>query len=462
MPMTEPRPEPRDALPAGHGPSSRGRSAGRAACLVRVAAIAAPPGRSHAADSLSVRFEAGTAPEVSNEQYYESSVDDTTFLGRRLHGTPETRVAAVGLAELLRTFGDGRWQVRFVPDVSLGDEAVRAGASASIRGRAGERVRIALEPRAEYRRDGGFGLLRRDWRASVVARLRRLSEDELGTLRLTAGSEVVRSLVGSDAFVLSGTSARAALGYSRAPLFGPEWDVEYGAIARVFRDSTDRDHVEHRFAAAVRGTPGESNDLSFSAGAERRVTSRDVTDSRDRFTRMSTEAGAGLGLGPGWSLRPELRAEMVRYDDPDSVLDFDYRLARAQVALRRELGQAWRAGTGPRGEWLEAPWCPAESYREFAWVLELERLTAGSLWSLAPLAGRRTYATPATAAPSTNLLEPVLHSSFDFVELTGFLDQALPAGLRLRALGSLRAERHTDPDHDARSLYFSLDLRRLF
>jgi hypothetical protein len=60
------------------------------------------------------------------------------------------------------------------------------------------------------------------------------------------------------------------------------------------------------------------------------------------------------------------------------------------------------------------------------------------------------------------LLTPPLHSSFDFVELTGFLDQPLPGKLRARATAAVRSERHDVADHDARSLYFSLDLRRLF
>ena len=461
-PPAAPRRELRNLAPAPVQRRARKGSCWPVLTLVIAGAIVTRSAPALAADSLAVRVEVGTATEVSNEQFYESAIDDTTFLGRRLHDTPEARVAAVALADLFRTFGEGRWQVRFSPDVSIGDEAVRAAASASLRGRPGDRVLVTLEPRAEYRRDEGFGVLRRDWRASLLARLRRLSEDEFGALRFSAGSELVRSLEGSNAFVLSGTSARAALGYSRAPLFGPEWDVEYGAIARVFRDSTDRDHVEHRLTASLRGYAGGIHELALSAGVDRRVATRDVTDSRDRFAQFNAEAVAGLELAADWGLRPELRAELVRHDEPDSVVEFDYRLARTQLLLRREFGAAWRAGAGPRGEWLVAPWCPAEEYREFAWVLELERITGGSLWNLAPVAGRRSYAQSATAAAARDLLAPLLHSSFDFVEMTGFLDQPLPAALRVRALGAVRAERHTNPDHDARSLYFSLDVRRLF
>jgi len=428
--------------------------------MVLIGLVAAFPAR--AGDSLTVRVEVGTASEVSNEQFYESAIDDTTFLGRRLHDAPETRVAAVGLLELVRTFAGGRWHARFVPNVSLGDEALRAAASASIRGEAGERLRVALEPRMEYRRDDGFGLRRRDWRASLVARLRRPSEDEVGALRFSAGSEVVRSLEGSDPFVLSGTSARAALGYSRVPLFGPEWDVEYGAVVRTFRDSTIRDHLEHRLAASLRALSGAGHDLSLAAGLERRLANHDVTDSRDRFARFDVEAAAGIAFATDWSLRVELRGEYLRHDDPDSLAEFDYGHARAGLLARRELGPGGRVGVGVRGERLTAPWCAEEEYGELAGFLELERITGTALWSVTSAAGHRRYARSAPASLEVDLLAPLLHSNFDYAELAGFLDQPLPARLRVRAMSTVRAEWHQVPDHDARSLYFSLDVRRLF
>lgn len=432
-----------------------------AACAI-AALVACAPAPARAGDSLAVRVEVGSATEISNEQFYESTINDTTFLGRTLHATPETRLAAVALAELLRTSGGGRWEVRLAPEASLGDEASRVAAAASVRGRPTERLSFALEPRAEYRRDDGFGLRRRDWRASVTGRLRLRSPDEVSALRLSAGSEIVRTLGGGDSFVLSGTSARAALGLSRSPLFGPEWDFEYGVIGRAYRDSTDRDHVEHRVAASLRQDFPGGHSVALSADAERRVALRDVASSRDRFARVLGKLSGRLALGERWDLSPELEAEAVRHDDPDSLVDFDYRILGAQASIQFEVGPALRAGTGPRAEWLAAPWNPAEEYAEIGWAIELERLTGSAWWSLAPAAGHRRYARSAPAAPSTDLLAPVLHSSFDFVELSAFLDQQLPGALRVRSLAALRAERHENPDHDARSLYFSLDVRRLF
>ena len=55
-----------------------------------------------------------------------------------------------------------------------------------------------------------------------------------------------------------------------------------------------------------------------------------------------------------------------------------------------------------------------------------------------------------------------LHSSYAFYEIDLLADQALPGSLRLRAYVDARLESHVDHTQDARSLYFSLDLRRIF
>jgi hypothetical protein len=319
-----------------------------------------------------------------------------------------------------------------------------------------------LEPRFEYQRDASFGLEHSDWRASLVGRVRRLSLDELGVLRFNAGAEVVRVIEASDPFVLSGTSGRAALGYTRSPLSGPDWDAEYGAVVRSFRDSTNRDHVEQRLAISLREDYAWGNSLGLTVDGVRRDALREVPSTRDRFSQVHALADGSFGPGNGWSLRPELRAEITRYDDPDSLVDFDYDLYGAWLPLRREMGPAWRVSTGPRFELLAAPACPWEEYREFAWTFELEKLTGGAWWSLAPVLGHRDCKTFAANEPLGNSLTASLHSSFDFVDVTAFLDQPLPGALRTRAMGTLRAERHDDRDHDALSLYFSLDVRRLF
>jgi len=78
---------------------------------------------------------------------------------------------------------------------------------------------------------------------------------------------------------------------------------------------------------------------------------------------------------------------------------------------------------------------------------------------VAPAAGVRAYGRGPLAE---NLGLGSLHSSYAFYELTLFGDQAIAGGLRLRALASGRWEPHVDATQNAGSLYFSLDLRRLF
>ena len=72
-----------------------------------------------------------------------------------------------------------------------------------------------------------------------------------------------------------------------------------------------------------------------------------------------------------------------------------------------------------------------------------------------PVAGWRDY----DEAPDATV---GIHSSYSFAEINVLADQALPGALRLRAYVNGRLESHVDHAQDARSLYFSLDLRKLF
>jgi hypothetical protein len=74
-----------------------------------------------------------------------------------------------------------------------------------------------------------------------------------------------------------------------------------------------------------------------------------------------------------------------------------------------------------------------------------------------PIAGWRDYDEGPAGSPTVGL-----HSSYAFYEVNVLADQALPGALRLRAYVNARYESHVDPAQDASSLYFSLDLRRLF
>jgi hypothetical protein len=108
---------------------------------------------------------------------------------------------------------------------------------------------------------------------------------------------------------------------------------------------------------------------------------------------------------------------------------------------------------------LESPREPGEEYRELAGLIEMEYFGRGAWWSVVPVGGWRDYG-DAVSSDSLGFIE--LHSSFAFAEVTMLVDQSLPGALRLRLLGTTRFEWHIDPAQDARSLYFSLDLRRVF
>ncbi len=82
---------------------------------------------------------------------------------------------------------------------------------------------------------------------------------------------------------------------------------------------------------------------------------------------------------------------------------------------------------------------------------------------MSPSAGWRAYRMESSEAPAAGALAvTVSRSSYAFVQCDAIVDQSLPGAVRLRLFGSGRLERHTDPALDARSLYISLDVRRLF
>jgi hypothetical protein len=114
---------------------------------------------------------------------------------------------------------------------------------------------------------------------------------------------------------------------------------------------------------------------------------------------------------------------------------------------------------GPRLQWLRSPGEPAEAYDETAGALEVEWLLPGRWWNVGPALGWRNY----RLEPSGNPFEDVgIHSSYWFIDLSAFAEQALGAGWQLRGIGTARDEHHRDTSQNARSLYFSLDIRRLF
>ena len=185
---------------------------------------------------------------------------------------------------------------------------------------------------------------------------------------------------------------------------------------------------------------------------------RPASTTRDDLYEERGAAELETRASEPWSLVARFEGEGIQYDRPDSVLYFDQTIARALLAPRWRPGPTSTLEAGPRAEILRSPLAPAEEYRELAGVFEVEIFGPGSWWRLATAAGRRRYERPALRRG----FDPVgLHTDFGFVDLDLLVDRALAAGLRLRALLTARLERHADSGDDSRSLYFSLDLRRL-
>ncbi len=434
------------------------RAATQAFAIVGLfACLLAAPSPVRAADSLAVHAEIGGSVDTSNEFYYEDTYTDTTFLGRRLHDTPESRIAGVAAAEIGGRHGPFDFSLR--PEVTLGDKVTRLASAATLSARTDGGWRFVLEPRVEHSRDLSFGITRRQELFATRARARRTSVTGADALDLRGSGEWLSTPGSSDPFLLAHRASSVGAGWSHMGLFGPDLDLRYDLVARAFPDSQPRDHFEHQAALGLHQDFSGGHAAELDAELDRRVTQHVVGSSRDRFLEGRAAARGVVRLGDAWSIRGGVEAELVRYDAPDSVLDFDYHVERAHLTLRREVGLGFSAGIGPRAEWLGAPWNAAERYHEYGGAIALELLSASHWWSLEPSAGWRGYALSESGGTGEDV---ALHSSYAFLDLQAMGDQALPGRLKARVMLAARLEKHRDAAQDARSLYFSFDLRRLF
>jgi hypothetical protein len=421
--------------------------------LPGVPALRPPP------DSLHVHFELGASADASNEQFYEQTYTDTTFLGRQLHGTPQGSAAGVAAMELSGLRDQGRLSYALRPELALGDLVTRAGATGALGLRAGEHWRTLFEPRVQYSRDRSFGIERRELLAASTASARRRFDDGADALELHLGGELLGTHGSTDPFLLAHRNVRFGAGWDHDGLLGLGWGAQYRLDVRTFPDSTNRDHVEHDGEISLRRDFLGGHSLSLVAGATRRIASHDVPGSRDRFFEARGELLGSLHFNDQYAGELLIEADGYRYDRPDSAVDFDYALTRIRTRVRRDFGErAWLA-FGPRVEVLTAPWNAAERYVEVALPLELETLAAGHWWLLEPAAGTRAY----QLSESGNSKDPAaIHSSYLFLETEVLGEQPLPQRMRARLTAIVRFEQHDDPSQDSRSLYFSLDLRRVF
>ena len=411
----------------------------------------------HAAirDSSFTRIELGGATEITNEQYFEDTYSDTLFLGRRLSSTPEVRTGAALSLDHQRAGTDSDWWLRTHLDARLGDKLQRLEAQAQFRSSSDRFWRGLIEPSVSLRSDESFGETRRELRSRLAARLSHRTLDEANTFELAGAGDLARSQATSANYVLDRNAAELTTTWDHAvPFAAMAWRARYTALARAFPDSASRDHYEHRAEISLEWT-GLGASVSGLAQVERRLPQFVVYSTRDDYWAGQAELGGSWRPGPWGAIELALSSEGFRYQLPDSVSFFDYELHRAQLAVRRELPRGFALTAGPLTEWLVAAMAPGERYHEWGLSLDLERSLGRAWWSFSPSAGLREYTAIGEVAQFSG------HSDYRFLELAVLVDQALPVRCRVRLAATARLEKHDDPSQDARSLYFSVDLRRL-
>jgi hypothetical protein len=409
------------------------------------------------ADTLGLRFEVGAASDLTNELFYEDAFIDTTFLGRRQVSSPETRVAGVLFATLDGTRRDRAARFSLQNELRLGDKLQRNALQLTWNDDFSPDWRLSLNPRLEYRNDRTFDRDLEEWRGSASGRLRRAFDDGNMFADLRAKGEFLRTHGTGADFIPDRNAFQLGASLDRAPLFGNEWRLGYRIDARQFPDSSVRDHFEHGFDGRIRFSHAAGHWFSLDGTLSRRVTMRVAPTSRDNFWQEWAQAELGLRLAEEWQARARMDFEGFQYEVQDTSIYFNYAVARARLGPRYDRLTGLGVTAGPQAEILRSAVNPAEDYDEFGGFFEIEFFGLGGWWSATPAAGWRDY--------SGTSLDPGgldLHDSYAFYELSVLGDQRLPAALRLRALGTVRLERHADSASDATSLYFSLDVRRLF
>ena len=404
-------------------------------------------------DSVRVRVEIGASTDATNEQFFEETYVDTVLLGRRLVSTPETRNAGILLTRVFGARRNGTLAYDVQNFVSLGSRLSQEMLTATWAHDVTQEWRYVLLPRFEYRHDRTFDRDLEEWRGALSGRLRRSFADRTLFTELTGQGEVLESSgFGSD-LLLDRRTVQIGLGIDRLPFQDAEWRLAYRLAARAFPDSAVRDHWEHGWEGRWKRYSSAGHSLLLESDLERRQTRRIAPTSRDNFWNGGGAVETDLRWRESWVLRTRVGAEAMHYDVEDDLLFFDYQILRARLGPRFE-HRAWTVALESRAEALRARRNTTERYREAGGATELEYLGSRSWWSVTPAAGWRDYDDDPDDAP--------LHSSFAFYEIAAAGDQSLIAGLRVRLFLNGRLEYHVDKAQDARSLYFSLDVRRLF
>ena len=417
--------------------------------------------RAHAQteDTTRFRFEFGAVSDVTNERYYETGFDDTTFTGRRLAGSPEYRNAGVAAFDWTGArVGGARLQWR--QEAVAGDHLLRSYSRLELTAEPREGWQARVIPELDLRRDRSFGSDRRELRFRPEARVRAVSLDRRDTWDMTLGGDWSRTSGTSDVLTLDRNAGRIAARWARAPLESP-WELELGVGAdlRTFPDSSVRDHLEPRGTLTFRHLLPSAGSATLDLELDHRSPQHATSSTQDRFWNGRADLSAFVPFRDHLTAEWLSSLEGYRYANPDTSVYFDYHTLALRPAVRWSLPRDWALRAGPRVEWLGAPQVATERYREVALVVEVERLHGRDWWSFSPTIGQRRYE---RSTATVSLDDPAVHSSYLFLEGECFADLGLPVGLRLRVTGSGRVERHEDDSQDATSLYLALDLRRGF
>ena len=413
---------------------------------------AAPP------DTRDTRFELGGSTDYTNEIYYLDALVDTTFLKPQRFDTPQSRFAAVALAALSGTRGLRTMAYSLTNEVAYGDLLRRATLNGTWQSRFARDWSLFVTPGAEYRWDRTLGRDLEESRAGGTMRVRHDWPDRSLGAELGMLGEWLHTTGGDSRYLLDRNVAGLLAAIDHTALAGGDWRLDYLLHVRQFPDSAARNHFEHDTELHTHWSLPGGSSLELGAEAVRRVTLQPAPSSADNFW-LGRVGGDLIALGLGrWSWPTHLEVETQRYDVQDSLLYFDYRLARAQTGVRFSPRGGWSLGIGPRAEWLSAPLNPGESYREFAGLVQFDRFASRSLWTLSGAGGRRSF----SATSLEDGASVSLHTDYDFVELDLFGDQTVARLWRVRVLADARVERHEEPIENGTSLYFSFDVRRLF
>lgn len=417
------------------------------------------PGTEFRADSARWHFEVGSIADYTNEVFYEDAFIDTTFLGRNRVQDPEGRIAGVLFAALDGTRGAGQTRYQLQNEWSIGNLLQRGTLGLNWRSEVSPEWRVTGTPSVEFRRDQTYGRDLREWRAQVSGRARRTFFESATALDIGASADMVRTDGTGADFVLDRNSVRAGAGldYGALGTFGAR--AGYALVVRQFPDSSGRDHLEHQTEVRLRQDRDRGVNWGLDGTLLRRATLQFAPTSRDNWWQEISAFDAEWRDASAWSLRGRAEFDALQYDVQDSTTFFNYSTLRVLAGPRFGRAATLALWLAPRLEWLRAPLAPGEDYREYAGQVECEYVSAKTMISATPVVGHREYERDPRAFVDES---GSIHDSYSFLELTFFFDQSLPAGWRMRALGTARSDLHSNAAENATSLYFSLDVRRLF